>query len=98
MLDTDGENLARDPVAGVIAITRLRSSVRVLVHPATISNPNQAMPSRLIGLLDRFVGEVRPTVGLFHPKMWVLRFRKLESDGKENEIGRILICSRNLTG
>jgi hypothetical protein len=35
MLGTDGEELARDPVAGVIAITRLRASVRVLVHPGT---------------------------------------------------------------
>jgi len=98
MLDTDGESLARDPVAGVIAITRLRSRVRVLVHPATISNPDLAMPRRLIGLLDSFVGEVRPKVGLFHPKVWTLRFRKTDSDNEKSEIGRILICSRNLTG
>ena len=35
MSDTDGEALAGEPVAGVMAITRLRSKVRVLVHPGT---------------------------------------------------------------
>jgi len=100
MLGTDGEELARDPVAGVIAITRLRASVRVLVHPGTISNPIQAMPKRLIGLLDRFIAEVKPKSGLFHPKVWALRFKRSEASASSgsDEKGRIFVCSRNLTG
>lgn len=98
MMGTDGEELARDPVAGVIAITRLRGSVRVLIHPGTIVNPGEAMPKRLIGLLDRFVAEVRPKTGLFHPKLWVLRFKSVEASQKERETCRVIVCSRNLTG
>jgi hypothetical protein len=100
MLGTDGEELARDPVAGVIAITRLRASVRVLVHPGTISNPIQAMPKRLIGLLDRFIADVKPKSGLFHPKVWALRFRRIEASASSgtDEKGRVFVCSRNLTG
>ena len=98
MTDADGENLARDPAAAVVAITRLRERVRVLVHPATISTPAREMPKQLIALLDSFIGEVRPKVGLFHPKVWTLRFSRIGSDLGTDERGRIVICSRNLTG
>lgn len=98
MVDADGEHLTRDPAAAVVAMTRLRERVRILVHPATISAPTREMPKRLIALLDSFIGEVRPKIGLFHPKVWAMRFTRIGSDGASDERGRIVICSRNLTG
>ena len=50
------EGCAR-PSRRVIAITRLRATVRCS-FPATVSNPVQAMPKRLIGLLDRCLADV----------------------------------------
>lgn len=99
MSDTDGEALANEPVAGVMAITRMRSRVRVMVHPATIAGNFQAGSSRFVALLDRMIMQVDPGVGLFHPKVWALRFDRVagsQSAGPE-AIGRVLVGSRNLS-
>ena len=95
----DDGDLARDPVAGVIAVTQLRNRVRVLLHPATISGSAQTAPTRLVNMFDRFLTEVRPQAGLFHPKVWALRFERVTSPGtsERDEIGRIVVGSRNLT-
>ena len=100
MCDTDGEELASNPVAATMAITRLSAKVRVLVHPATITIPSaNTGSSHFIALLDRLVVEVQPAVGLFHPKVWALRFERVgpHNDGMPMEIGRVLVGSRNLT-
>ncbi len=74
MSDTDGEALAGEPVAGVMAITRLRSKVRVLVHPGTISGSPHAGSRRFVALLDRMVVQVQhhlrnPDVASAHPRL-----------------------------
>lgn len=99
MADADGEALASDPVAAAMAITRMSSRVSVLVHPATMTGPAGASPIRLVALLDRLVKEVQPVRGLFHPKVWALRF-ELVGAGRSDlpkEIGRVLVGSRNLS-
>ena len=100
MCDADGEELAENPIAATMAITRMSSKVRVLVHPATITVPHANLGSnRFIALLDRLVVEVQPSNGLFHPKVWALRFEHIgrPKDGMPGEIGRVLVGSRNLT-
>lgn len=99
MSDTDGEALANEPVAGVMAITRLRARVRVLVHPATIAGNSKAGASRFVALLDRLIVQVQPGTGLFHPKVWALRFEKVGSSqsSEPNEVARLIVCSRNLS-
>src|SRR5689334_4814623 len=100
MCDADGEELAANPLAATMAITRLSSRVRVLVHPATITIPHSNTSSnRLIALLDRLIVEVQPTSGLFHPKVWALRFEHIGTPehGIPKDIGRVLVGSRNLT-
>jgi hypothetical protein len=100
MCDTDGEELASNPVAATMAITRLSAKVRVLVHPATITIPSANTGSnQFIALLDRLVVEVQPAGGLFHPKVWALRFEHIgpHKDGMPAQIGRVLVGSRNLT-
>ena len=72
----------------------------MLIHPATITGPSaNAGSSRFIALLDRLLVETQPASGLFHPKMWALRFEHIgiAKDGIPKEIGRVLIGSRNLT-
>ena len=100
MCDADGEELAANPVAATMAITRMSPKVRVLVHPATITGPSSnAGSSRFIALLDRLIVEVQPTKGLFHPKVWAIRFEHIGApkDGRPAELGRVLVGSRNLT-
>lgn len=100
MCDADGEELGANPVAATMAITRMASRVRVLVHPATVSGPlNNAGTSRFVALLDRLIVEVQPQRGLFHPKVWAVRFEHVgvAKRGEPREIGRVLVGSRNLT-
>lgn len=100
MSDADGEELAANPVAAIMAITRMREKVRILVHPATTSGPPSNLGSnRLIAMLDRLVVEVQPASGLFHPKVWALRFEHIGTPkhGVPRELGRVLVGSRNLT-
>jgi hypothetical protein len=100
MCDADGGELASDPVAAAMAVTRMSPKVRVLVHPATITGPSADSGSnRFIALLDRLVVEVQPTSGLFHPKVWALRFEQIGTPRGEAPIekGRVIVGSRNLT-
>ncbi len=100
MCDADGEELASNPVAATMAITRMSSKVRVLVHPATTTGPSaNAGSNRFIALLDRLVVEVQPASGLFHPKVWAIRFEHIGTprDGRPAELGRVAVGSRNLT-
>lgn len=100
MSDADGEEIAANPVAATMAITRMSNKVRVLVHPATTTGPpaNEGS-SRFIAMLDRLIVELQPASGLFHPKVWALRFEHIGTpkDGIPAEIGRVLVGSRNLT-
>ena len=100
MSETDGEALAAEPVAGVMAITRLRNKVRILVHPGTISGSPHAGSTRFVALLDRMIVEVEPIRGLFHPKVWALQFNKLPGGRTSlpDEVGRVIVASRNLSG
>lgn len=97
MCGADGESLAGDPVAGVMAVTRLRSRVRVLVHPGTVSGGTHAAGNRFVAMLDRLIVEVDPGRGLFHPKVWALKFDPInQSRESDSPIGRIVVSSRNL--
>lgn len=99
MSDADGESLNENPVAGVIAATKLRDKVRILVHPGTISSGPTGLDRRFLALLDRMILEIPQNPGLFHPKVWALRFGKIgRPEGQDSEdIGRLIVCSRNLS-
>ena len=99
MSEADGEALAREPVAAVMAITRLRHKVRILVHPGTISASLHAGSRRFVALLDRMIVKVQPARGLFHPKVWALRFDRAPEapTSLPSSKGRLVIGSRNLS-
>ena len=98
MCDADGEALAENPVAAAMAVTRLRHKVRILVHPGTISGPAKDGARKFVAMLDRLILEVDQRSGLFHPKVWALKFERLQPTGTgPQQIGRIVVCSRNLS-
>jgi hypothetical protein len=99
MCDADGETLASDPVAGVMAVTRLQSKVRVLVHPGTVAGGTQIGKARFVAMLDRVIVELEQPVGLFHPKVWALKFDRVgaPSSSQPSTVGRIVVSSRNLS-
>lgn len=99
MGDADGEQLSANPVAATMAITRMADRVRVLVHPGTVSGPpSNSGTNRFVALLDRLVVQVQPPTGLFHPKVWALRFEHIGAPRYDRPaaIGRVIIGSRNL--
>lgn len=100
MLGVDAAGLARDPAAAVIAVTRLARHVRVLLHPGTIEGRVDGLHSRLVGMLDRILVPVSIVGGLFHPKLWVLRYEPLREEGRRDASDdrvRLVVASRNLT-
>lgn len=98
MSEADPDTLSNEPVAGVLAATRLRAKARVLVHPGTIAGSSMAGSNRFVALLDRMILEVTPRAGLFHPKVWAVRFDLMEPhrSSKPKSCARLVVSSRNL--
>lgn len=99
MCNADGEELLQDPVAATIAITKLSDKVRVLVQAGTISCPApNAGTNPFVALLDRLLVQIKPSEGLFHPKVWAIRFEHIGTpkDGVPGEVWRVFVGSRNL--
>lgn len=82
-----------DPVAALEAVRSCADRVDLFCQAGQISVPSQA--SDLVAFLEPMVHEVRrPRAGhLFHPKLWVLRYR---SDDDPPQF-RLLCLTRNLT-
>ncbi|WP_272026552.1 phospholipase D family protein [Kocuria rosea] len=82
-----------DPVALLESVRRYADRLTVLVQAGGIAVPAKYRPmlTYLEGSLVQVA--VPGTGGVFHPKVWVLRFR----DAEENCVHRVLVLSRNLT-
>ena len=95
--DEDGRPAA-DPLALLEAVRRHARRLHVFCHGGAIHAPRNGQV--LLAHLEPCVVEVAaPRKGVFHPKVWVLRF-------EENETGsgdgvpvryRLIVASRNLT-
>ena len=82
-----------DPVALLESVRRYADRLTVLVQAGGIAVPAKYRPT-LTYLEGSLVQVAVPeTGGVFHPKVWVLRFR----DAEENCVHRVLVLSRNLT-
>lgn len=97
MIDSGGEGLEKEPLAGLLAATRLSTRVRVFVHAGSIYGSTNGVPARLAALLDRLIVPLRVNTGVFHPKLWVASYCSSEPQGGEGELVRVLVGSRNLT-
>lgn len=82
-----------DPVALLESVRRYADRLTVLVQAGGIAVPAKYRPmlTYLEGSLVQVA--VPETGGVFHPKVWVLRFR----DAEENCVHRVLVLSRNLS-
>lgn len=82
-----------DPVALLESVRRYADRLTVLVQAGGIAVPAKYRPM-LTYLEDSLVQVAVPeTGGVFHPKVWVLRFR----DAEGGLVHRVLMLSRNLT-
>ncbi|MBN2056916.1 phospholipase D family protein [bacterium] len=85
----------RDGIAVLEAVRRLSDRITVYTQRSRIQIPSP--PHVLYGLLESMVVEVTaPRGGVFHPKLWALRF----TDANDPRVIhlRLIVLSRNLTG
>jgi len=83
-----------DPIKLLESLRRLSNHFSIYVDHAGIQVPSVKNP--LYGMLESILIPVRaPKGGVFHPKLWVLRF--VQPDTEEPPLIRVLVLSRNLT-
>jgi hypothetical protein len=91
----DRNAMLQDGVALLEALRRTTDRLSIFSQQGRIGAPN--LPHVLYGLLESCVVEVTaPHGGVFHPKIWVLRFNR--PDKTDDVVLRLLVLSRNLTG
>ena len=91
----DRNAMLQDGVALLEALRRTTDRLSIFCQQGRICAPN--LPHVLYGLLESSVVQVTaPHGGVFHPKIWVLRFKR--AGRVEDVVLRVLILSRNLTG
>lgn len=84
----------RDGIAAYEALRRVADRLTVYAQRGRLLVPGKE--HLLYGLLEDMVVEVKaPRGGVFHPKLWVLRF--VDSLGEQPPMIRLLVLSRNLT-
>lgn len=89
----DPDAALSNPVGLLEAIHRVGDDVTVFCHAGETNAP--ARPQALYGLLERGLVPARGRGGaIFHPKLWLLRFR---SPAGREPLLRAVILSRNLT-
>ena len=91
----DRDELLKSPLALLEGLERTADRLAIFCEAGRI-HAQPAPQSRLCTLLERLITEVTaPRGGSFPPKLWVLRYRPLETD--EPIRIRLLVLSRNLT-
>lgn len=91
--ERDTEELLADPVHLLESLRRTTERLEVYCQQGMIAVPVGAYA--LFSLLEPVVHEVRPPVyGIFHPKIWVLRFVEMATNQPHL---RLLVLTRNLT-
>lgn len=84
-----------DPLAVLEAIRRYSKRITVYVQRGQIQIPQTAKPNPLFGFLENMVVEVSaPGGGVFHPKVWAIRF---VSPDQGRVMYRLVVLSRNMT-
>jgi hypothetical protein len=84
-----------DPLSVLEAIRRYSKRITVYVQKGRIQVPQIAKPNPLFGFLEEMVVEVKaPGGGVFHPKVWAIRF--VTPDG-HSLMYRLVILTRNMT-
>ena len=81
-----------NPEAVLEGLRRIAGKLHVFCHRSRIKRPREGM--LLFSFLEEMVVQALPKnrTGAFHPKVWVLRYRR-----EEEVMLRVLVLSRNLT-
>ncbi|MCS5947609.1 hypothetical protein LNP05_05530 [Klebsiella pneumoniae subsp. pneumoniae] len=88
-------NRAEDPLSIFEAIRRYSERITVYVQKGRIQVPAKLKPNPLFGLLEEMIVESKAKGhGVFHPKIWAIRFINPETD---EAMYRLVVLSRNLT-
>ena len=83
-----------NPIGLLESLRRLSGRLSVYVDRDHIKAPSRENP--LYGLLEPVIAQVKaPRGGVFHPKIWVIRFVEPGADG--SSLIRLLVLSRNIT-
>lgn len=94
LMAADGQ-VEPDPLSILEAIRRYSKKISVYVQKGRIQVPQIAKPNPLFGFLEGMVVEVKaPNGGVFHPKVWAIRF--VSPDGSSSML-RLVVLSRNMT-
>ena len=93
--EDDSGKVTADPLALLEAARRFARKIHIFCQEGQIHLPKQRSP--LFHELERVVKEVRApnNRGIFHPKIWVLRFTSATKG--DSVLYRLLCLSRNLT-
>ena len=84
-----------DPLSVLEAIRRYSKRITVYVQRGRIQVPQIANPNPLFGFLEEMVVEVTaPGGGVFHPKVWAIRF---VSPDQSSSMYRLVVLTRNMT-
>ena len=98
----DGEKLF-DPINIFESIQKKSSRITVYVQNGSIHYPKFTNKNshlmKLIGLLDEMtIGVSAPKGGVFHPKIWAIKFRTSDiPSGDVKELYRLVVLSRNIS-
>lgn len=91
MLATDQKSI--DPYSVLASIKKLKEKITIFSQKGLIQVPKEGKANPLFSYLEDMIIETEsPRGGVFHPKLWLLRF----VHGKEI-VYRIVVLSRNLT-
>ncbi|MYI73579.1 MAG: hypothetical protein F4079_04680, partial [Candidatus Dadabacteria bacterium] len=83
-----------DPIGILESLRRFSDRLSIYVDCGHIKVPSRE--NLLYGLLEPVIAQVKaPQGGVFHPKIWVLRFVKPGADGPP--LIRLIVLSRNIT-
>ena len=94
LMAADGQT-EPDPLTVLEAIRRYSKRITVYVQRGRIQVPQIAKPNPLFGFLEEMVVEVTaPGGGIFHPKVWAIRFI---SPDQSSSMYRLVVLTRNMT-
>lgn len=86
-----------DPLPVLDAVRRMGDRLTVFCQRGRLQIPRKS--NALLGLLENMVQETQAPHehGVFHPKVWLLRFAPVEADKRQPALLRLLVLTRNLT-
>jgi len=89
------DQIEPDPLSVLEAIRKYSKRITVYVQRGRIQVPQIAKPNPLFGFLEEMVVEVTaPNGGVFHPKIWAIRF---VSADQRSSLHRLVVLTRNMT-